>query len=175
MSTTDYLLIDDNETFAKLLQRGFSREGLRLDWAKGRNELPNDTKHYVGIILDLNLDEDSGLHLLPELEACYPNSRIIVLTGYASISTAVKAIKLGATNYLPKPARVGAILRAFEGGEPMDKTPSDFERPSLKRLTWEHVQYCLEANEGNISATARDLKMHRRTLQRMLKKHAAKN
>jgi two-component system response regulator RegA len=172
MGATDYLLIDDNATFARLLLRGFARQGLALDWAGGCDRALAGQKDYAGIILDLNLEGESGLRLLPDLKRHYPSSKIIVLTGYASIPTAVKAVKLGATNYLPKPAKVGAILGAFEGQGGAE--PGAFEPPSLKRLTWEHIQYRLQANDGNISATARDLKMHRRTLQRMLKKHAVK-
>lgn len=175
MSTAQqYLLIDDNETFASLLIRGFARQGLLLDWAANSNEALAKDNTYVGIILDLNLDQESGMHLLPRLLARYPETKILILTGYASITTAVNAIKTGATNYLPKPATVEQILQAFTGELLEEINDEEFETPSLKRMTWEHIQYQLNKNNGNISATARDLGMHRRTLQRMLNKRPAK-
>ncbi len=171
----DFLLIDDNETFAALLMRGFLRRKLNLQWAKNGEEALLHTGCFDGIILDLNLDGESGLRLLPQLTEKYPDSKIIVLTGFASISTAVSAVKLGAVHYLPKPADIDTILRAFEGGEEAAVTTEiTTEPPSLKRLTWEHIQYTLEENGGNVSATARALNMHRRTLQRMLAKYPVK-
>ena len=170
-----YLLIDDNEIFASLLMRGFARHNLLLDWAANGQESLRQEKNYVGIILDLSLDQESGMHLLPQLLERYPDTKILILTGYASITTAVNAIKIGATNYLPKPATVDQILQAFRG-ELLEEIKEDvFETPSLKRMTWEHIQYQLNKNNGNISATARDLGMHRRTLQRMLNKRPTKN
>lgn len=174
-STPHYLLIDDHETFAQLLMRGFARHELSLDWCPSGEKALQSSMQYDGIILDLNLGEESGLHLLPLLKQKFPDSAIVVLTGYASISTAVKAIKLGATHYLPKPASVSAILQAFQGeGETEIEENEDFESPSLKRLTWEHIQLTLDAHQGNISATARALGLHRRSLQRMLAKHPKK-
>lgn len=171
---SQYLLIDDNETFASLLQRGFTRHGLQLDWAANGPDALSKDQVYAGIILDLNLEQESGLHLLPQLLAHYPDTKILILTGYASITTAVNAIKIGATNYLPKPATVEQILQAFRGEMLEEIEEEEFETPSLKRMTWEHIQYQLNKNNGNISATARDLGMHRRTLQRMLNKHPVK-
>ena len=169
-----YLLIDDNETFAALLQRGFARHNLSLDWAANGREALSKEQVYIGIILDLNLEEESGLHFLPQLLAHYPDTKILILTGYASITTAVNAIKMGATNYLPKPATVEQILQDFEGELLEELADEPYETPSLKRMTWEHIQYRLDKNNGNISATARDLGMHRRTLQRMLQKRPLK-
>lgn len=170
-----YLLIDDNETFASLLMRGFARQNLQLDWAAGGAEALQKPPHYQGIILDLNLEEESGMHLLPQLLERFPGTKIVILTGYASISTAVKATKMGATNYLPKPATVEQILQAFEGELLDDGEDTTFSTPSLKRMTWEHIQFHLQKNDGNISATARELGMHRRTLQRMLNKRPVKS
>ncbi|MDO5686910.1 MAG: response regulator [Neisseria sp.] len=171
----DFLLIDDNETFAALLMRSFVRRKLNLQWAKNSEEALSQSARFDGIILDLNLDGESGLRLLPLLKEKHPESKIIVLTGFASISTAVSAVKLGAVHYLPKPATVSGILQAFTGNEEhAAATEIAAEPPSLKRLTWEHIQYTLEQNEGNVSATARALNMHRRTLQRMLAKHPVK-
>lgn len=174
-SVRPYLLIDDNEAFASLLMRGFNRQGLELEWAKNGAEALQKSGPYEGIILDLNLGEESGLRILPKILERFPETKVLILTGYASISTAVNAIKMGASNYLPKPANVDSILQAFEG-ETTDEieSPENYERLSLKRLTWEHIQFALNANDGNISATARNLGMHRRTLQRMLNKRPVK-
>ncbi|QPT41200.1 Response regulator prrA [Oligella ureolytica] len=176
MSTEQqYLLIDDNEIFASLMVRGFARHNLLLDWAANSHEALIKENTYAGIILDLNLEQESGMHLLPRLLERYPETNILILTGYASIATAVNAIKIGATNYLPKPATVEQILEAFAGELLEEIKEEAFNTPSLKRMTWEHIQFQLSKNNGNISATARDLGMHRRTLQRMLNKRPAKH
>jgi two-component system response regulator RegA len=96
--------------------------------------------------------------------------RILMLTGYASIQTAVEAIKLGATNYLPKPATTGEILSALQSLEGNPDLPAAEQPLSVDRLEWEHIQRVLAEHDGNISATARALNMHRRTLQRKLAK-----
>lgn len=173
-----FLLIDDDAVFARIMQRAFARQQLDLAWAPDAHSALAHTLPPQGIILDLNLAGDNGLQLLPSLKERFPASKIVVLTGYASISTAVSAVKLGADQYLPKPADVPTILQALLEPEiattaPID-TPLPEQGPSLQRLKWEHIQFVLQQNEGNISATARALNMHRRTLQRMLAKHPAK-
>ena len=112
--------------------------------------------------------------MIPDLLALDPDTRIVVLTGYASLVTAVEAIKLGAVNYLAKPADADQGLAAFAatGGDPA--VPINTRPPSVNRLEWEHIQRVLRDNDGNISATARQLGMHRRTLQRKLAKRPAK-
>jgi two-component system response regulator RegA len=123
------------------------------------------------VVLDLNLNGSSGLALIPQLLAINPACRIVVLTGYASITTAVDAIKLGAVQYLAKPVEIEAILAAFESDDDPDLDLVAPDEPlSVDRLEWEHIQRVLNENDGNISATARALKMHRRTLQRKLSK-----
>lgn len=169
-----FLLVDDNEIFAALLIRSFARKNLELCWAADGAAALAQEGGFDGIILDLNLDGESGLLLLPRLRERFARAKIVILTGYASISTAVKAVKLGAEQYLPKPADADTILQAFCGGTlPEDFTPPT-QTPSLQRLKWEHIQFALDANDGNISATARSLGMHRRTLQRMLSKRPVK-
>ena len=121
-------------------------------------------------MLDLNLGGESGLRLLPHLREQAPQAVILVLTGYASIATAVDAIKLGAAQYLAKPAGVDDILAAFEQREPNPAQHAPEHTMSVRRLTWEHIQRVLAEHDGNVSATARALKMHRRTLQRKLAK-----
>ncbi len=173
-----FLLIDDNETLASLLIRGFNRQGYQMFWAKNSAEALTQDNIIDGIILDLNLGNESGLQLLPDLVVQFPHSKIIVLTGYASISTAVSAVKLGAVQYLPKPASVETILQAFHSDEDSEEqiaaTPVPDDIPSIQRLQWEHIQFVLQQYDGNVSATARALNMHRRTLQRILAKHPVK-
>jgi len=121
------------------------------------------------ITLDLKMADSSGLQLIPQLRRILPDVNIVLLTGYSSIATAVQAIKLGASNYLCKPANTDEILAAFEQQE--SEAVEVVDSPiSVNRLEWEHIQKVLAENEGNISATARALGMHRRTLQRKLQK-----
>ncbi|MBC7183218.1 MAG: response regulator, partial [Marinobacter sp.] len=121
-------------------------------------------------VLDLNLAGESGLQLLPELLDMRPDLDILVLTGYGSIATAVEAMRRGAINYLCKPVTVNQLLAGFE---PLDGSPDlRNEPPSVEEMEWEHIQRVLNENNGNVSATARALNMHRRTLQRKLQKHS---
>ena len=125
------------------------------------------------ITVDLHLGNDSGLTLVAPLRDLQPDARILVLTGYASIATAVQAVKDGADNYLAKPANVETILSALQEEASEQTAEEAIEHPALlsvARLEWEHIQRVLAENSGNISATARALNMHRRTLQRKLAK-----
>ncbi|MDH0340303.1 response regulator transcription factor [Chromobacterium haemolyticum] len=167
----DFLLVDDDEAFVAILARSLSRRGFKVAAAQTSEqalELAGEAP--ARIVLDLNLDGDSGLRLLPALHAACPHSAILILTGYASIATAVEATKLGAVQYLAKPATVDEILAAFEQQRANPELPLTPQPMSLRRVTWEHLQRVLSENDGNISATARALNMHRRTLQRMLAK-----
>jgi two-component system response regulator RegA len=122
-------------------------------------------------VVDLKLQESSGLDLVPQLAEMDSNMVIVVLTGYGSITTAVTAIKRGAANYLSKPVRVEEVISAL--GEPKpEAAPKEegYSPMSVERVEWEHIQKVLQENDGNISATARSLGMHRRTLQRKLAK-----
>src|SRR5690606_31004994 len=125
---------------------------------------------YDGIVLDLRIGEDNGLRCLGELRASQPGAAILLLTGYASIATAVEAIKRGADDYRPKPASADEILQAlFPGpGAAGPEAPSTPIHP--RRLEWEHLQRVLGDHDGNVSAAARALGLHRRTLQRKLAK-----
>jgi two-component system response regulator RegA len=122
-------------------------------------------------VVDLRLPGPTGLTLIPKLRAASPHVRIVVLTGYASIATAVEAIKLGATQYLVKPVDANAVESAFHRNGGDASTPSREDLLSVERLEWEYIQRVLAEHGGNISATARALKMHRKTLQRKLGKH----
>lgn len=172
------LIIDDDPSFNAILVRTLERRGYPacgvLDapsaLAKAREIAPGH------VVLDLNLNGTSGLALIPQLLDIVPDCRIVVLTGYASIATAVDAVKLGAIQYLAKPVEIEAILSAFdEDANPDLDLPISDEPLSVDRLEWEHIQRVLNENDGNISATARALKMHRRTLQRKLSKRPVKS
>ena len=124
------------------------------------------------VVLDLRLGDESGLGLIAELKQSAPAAEILLLTGYASIPSAVEAVKRGAANYLQKPATVDEVLAGFkQAPSPVasEGTNSD-ELPSVKRVEWEHIQRVLADNNGNVSETARQLGMHRRSLQRKLAK-----
>ncbi len=171
------LVIDDDPSFNAILVRTLERRGHLAQGALNTaSALLAAREMRAGrVVLDLNLNGSSGLALIPQLLAINPDCRIVVLTGYASIATAVDAVKLGAIQYLAKPVEIEAILAAFDDdGEPDFDVMASDEPLSVDRLEWEHIQRVLNENDGNISATARALKMHRRTLQRKLSKRPVK-
>ncbi|WP_223670899.1 response regulator transcription factor [Kangiella shandongensis] len=165
------MLIEDDEVFAQVLSRSLAAKGLSVTvfqtFSEAQKEHSTHTPDYI--VLDLFLEDDSGMTLLPQLRGSHPHSKILILTGYASIATTVQAMKLGADNYLPKPANATQILQALEP-DTDSSAPVEAEPLSVERLEWEHIQTVLAQNQGNISATARALGMHRRTLQRKLGK-----
>lgn len=165
-----FLLVDDDATFSRILARGLGRQGFECRCCSSAEEALACCEDFAPsrILLDLNMPGQSGLAALPALRSLAPDAALVVLTGYSSIATAVEAIKLGATQYLCKPATIEEILLAFSGQRPAVEHAS--QPPSLERLEWEHLQRVLNENQGNISATARALGMHRRTLQRKLQK-----
>ncbi len=170
------LIIDDDDIFTHVLQRAFIKRGYEVEVAANEAQALEKTQAFEPdlISLDLKLEGSSGLNLLPLLVEASPQSKIVVLTGYSSIATAVEAIKLGAVNYLCKPADADEILAAFQKQEGNPDAPLAEQPMSVNRLTWEHIQKVLHENDGNISATARALGMHRRTLQRKLQKRPVK-
>ncbi len=166
------LLVDDDETFTRVMARAMSRRGLRVSIANSADEglalAKEDLPDYA--VLDLKMEGDSGLVLLPKLLELDAEMKVLILTGYSSITTAVEAIKRGACNYLCKPADADDVLAALLS-EHADLATLVPENPmSVDRLQWEHIQRILADHDGNISATARALGMHRRTLQRKLQK-----
>ena len=172
------LIVDDDEMFTRVLARAMNSRGLipftANDAATARTIAQRERPNYC--VLDLKLGEANGLKLIPELLALAPGMRILLLTGFASIATAVEAIKRGAHDYLAKPVDADAVVRALLDGDSSD--PDEYEPPdapeaplALRRLEWEHIQRVLTECDGNISETARRLGMHRRTLQRKLSKH----
>jgi two-component system response regulator RegA len=126
-------------------------------------------------VIDLRIGAESGLELVKEIAALDENIRTIMLTGYASIATAVEAIKLGAVHYLAKPANADEITAALQRMEGDSSVPPAEQPLSVRRLEWEHLQKVLLEHNGNISAAARALKMHRRTLQRKLAKRPVRS
>lgn len=166
------LLVDDDEVFCQVLARAIKKRGfdvgIAYDQQQAEQLVAQQQPQFA--IVDLRIGQDSGLNVIKALVKSVPDIRIVVLTGYASISTAVESIKLGATHYLTKPAEVDEILNAFhheQGDADVDVQAAPM---STKRMEWEHLQKVLNDYDGNISAAARAMGMHRRTLQRKLQK-----
>ena len=173
------LVVDDNKVFNETLSRSLARRKISVLSAHSAEEaiLLLGSHTIDAAVVDLKMDGASGLSLIQELKSYNTNCVIVMLTGYASIATAVEAIKLGATNYLTKPANTDDILSTLFPEEHIKPNISHDEQiatMSVGRVEWEHIQKVLSENEGNISATARELGMHRRTLQRKLQKHPVK-
>lgn len=173
MNPRHILIVDDDVIYGEQLQRSLRRRNCSVDLAHDAASALTAAAARLpdAALLDLKLADDSGLRLIEPLRAMSPSMVIVLLTGYASVATAVDAIKRGADDYLPKPAGIDSILRALSSAGSSD----DFEEPPetmtpLKRLEWEHIQQALSASGGSISAAARLLEMHRRTLQRKLGK-----
>ncbi len=171
------LLVDDDPTFCTVLQQALDKRGFEVHTA-------NDVESGLALaeeiepeyaVIDLRIGHASGLQLVKRLAELDVNTRIVMLTGFASIATAVEAIKLGAVHYLTKPADADEIAAALHKDEG-DISVEIKDKPlSVKRLEWEHLQKVLVAHDGNISAAARALGMHRRTLQRKLDKRPVKD
>jgi two-component system response regulator RegA len=177
--TDSILVIDDDATFNSVLSRALGRRGFEVTSARDADSAlaAAEASPPAAVVLDLNLGATSGLGLIRPLLDIAPACRIVVLTGYASIATAVEAIKLGASQYFAKPVEVDAVVAAFVASDPDPE--ADVAPPtdplSVSRLEWEHIQRVLHEHDGNISSTARALKMHRRTLQRKLAKRPVKS
>ena len=167
------LLVDDDPTFASVMRRSLQRKGCQIDIAANTAETLALTEglSYDLILLDLNLNGESGLQVLDQILLQQPQARIVMLTAYASIATAVDAIKRGAEDYLCKPVTSSDIMALLDPEPELTITPDPHAKPlTVERLEWEHLQRVLMEHDGNISATARALNMHRRTLQRKLQK-----
>ena len=166
------LLVDDDEVFLGVLSRSLSKRGYEVLSANGIDDAVIKAEEFmpVSAVVDLKLEGESGLDLIPKLKDINPDMNIVVLTGYSSIATAVTAIKRGASDYLSKPITAGDVIKALDGQRPVDIASEDFSPMSVERMEWEHIQKVLKENDGNISATARSLGMYRRTLQRKLAK-----
>lgn len=171
------LLVDDDEAFRRVLARALERRDYAVSTAGDVEEALTKAQlqppEYA--VVDLKMPGDSGLVLIEKLIELDPNTRIVMLTGYASIATAIEAIKLGAVHYLAKPCDADQVVAALHKSDAGDASLLVSDSPlSVDRLEWEHIQRVLAEHQGNISSTARALKMHRRTLQRKLSKHPVK-
>ncbi|MGH1431880.1 MAG: response regulator transcription factor [Neptuniibacter sp.] len=171
-----FLIVDDDPAFTRVLSRAMTRREYDVQVARSAEEAEQLIENWVPDLatVDLKMDGNSGLSLIPKLRQSNTAMKILMLTGYASIATAVEAIKLGATQYLPKPADAEQILTALNKVEADTEVEVTEQPMSVNRLEWEHIQKVLKEHEGNISATARALGMHRRTLQRKLLKRPVK-
>jgi two-component system, response regulator RegA len=167
------LIVDDDEPFRLAMRNAFLRRGYEVSLAGSSDEakaaLRGEAPDYA--VVDLRMPGPSGLEIVRALRALPKPPQVVVLTGYGTIGTAVEAIRLGAINYLNKPADAEEVEAALLGKRP---PPPVHEVPSLDRQEWEYLNRILADCNGNISEAARRLKMHRRTLQRKLQKHPPK-
>ncbi|MDQ2103005.1 ActR/PrrA/RegA family redox response regulator transcription factor [Azospirillum isscasi] len=171
--TRSLLIVDDDAPFRTRLARAMEKRGFNVvavDSVQLGIEVAQESAPAFAVV-DLRLADGSGLDVVKTLRDARPDARIVMLTGYGNIATAVAAVKAGAVDYLPKPADADAVESALlADGRPL---PSPPENPmSADRVRWEHIQRVFEQCDRNVSETARRLKMHRRTLQRILNKHA---
>lgn len=167
------LIVDDDEPLLGRLARVMERKGFTVTMASGLSDARIKIKAdlFSHAILDLKLEDGSGLDIVQMLHDHQADCRVVILTGFGNIATAVAAVKAGAIDYLPKPADPDAIVAALlQKGEAMPPPPED--PMSADRVRWEHIQRVYEQCGRNVSETARRLKLHRRTLQRILAKHA---
>ena len=167
------LIVDDDEPFRVRLTRAMERRGFEArsvgSVAEGVREARANPPEFA--VVDLRLEDGNGLDVVEALRAADANTRIVILTGYGAIATAVAAVKIGAVDYLSKPADADEIEAALRAGD--DQKPPPPENPmSADRVRWEHIQRVYELCERNVSETARRLNMHRRTLQRILAKRS---
>lgn len=168
------LLVDDDERLRERLAQALSKRGYAVRTAGNYDEAlaaaHEASPEYA--VVDLRMPGPSGLELLRALRELDPETRILVLTGYGSIATTIDAMRLGAVYYLQKPADADEILAAFAKADasPLDALADVNDPPSLERVKWEHVSRVLADSGNNVSEAARKLKLHRRSLQRMLQK-----
>lgn len=172
---TTIMLVDDDEVFRTRLARAFRERGLAVtDFGDSRLALDSArTEPPECAVVDLRMPDPAGLEVVRTLKDLEPATRIVVLTGYGSIATALEAIRIGAVHYLTKPAAADEILRAFGGLMPLrdQADQKDAPVPSLARVEWEHINRVMVECGGNITHAARMLRMHRRSLQRKLAKY----
>lgn len=171
--STRILVVDDDRVLRERLARAFEDRGFEVDSAGDADEAlaAVEKAEPDRAVVDLRMPGRSGLELVREMRERLPDANIVVLTGYGSIASAVDAMKLGATNYLSKPADADDVLAAFESAVEDDASPeTGIEAPSLARAEWEHINRVLADCDGNVSEAARRLGLHRRSLQRKLAK-----
>lgn len=169
------LLVDDDEPFVKRLARAMEKRGFVPETAESvaAGKLIAQSRPPAYAVVDLRLEDGNGLDVVEMLRETRPDCRIVVLTGYGAIATAVAAVKIGAIDYLSKPADADDVTNALLARG--DVMPAPPENPmSADRVRWEHIQRVFEMCDRNVSETARRLNMHRRTLQRILAKRSPK-
>ena len=164
------LIVEDDNAYGQTLARRMTKHGFSVEHVTHSDEVLIKARQCLPeyILLDMKLGAHTSLPLIKPLRALLPNCKIVLLTGFASIATAVEAIRLGANDYLAKPADTKSVVAALTGEKAdiaFDETPI-----SSEQLEWEHINQVLKINNGNVSETARQLGMHRRTLQRKLQK-----
>jgi two-component system response regulator RegA len=170
------LIVDDDQPLCQRLARAMERRGFIVATADSvaSGAAAATAAPPAFAVVDLRLADGSGLAVVGAIRKARPSARIVMLTGYGNIATAVAAVKAGAIDYLPKPVDADAVERAlFAGDGALPPPPED--PMSADRVRWEHIQRVFEQCERNVSETARRLKMHRRTLQRILSKHAPRS
>lgn len=169
MTKNTVLLLEDDLNLASSLKREFEDHGFDVILASRISEIP-DSSALTHAVLDLRLSGgEFGLEAISKIKDKSPDAKIVVLSGYGSITTAVEAVKRGALDYLTKPASFAEILSALEGRRVAED--ADFKRRSLSEIEHEYIDFVLTKNRGNISRTAKDLGIHRQSLQRKLKKY----
>lgn len=169
------LLVDDDEPFLKRLARAMEKRGFEVETADSvaAGTAIATARPPAYAVVDLRLEDGNGLDVVERIRERRADARIVVLTGYGAIATAVAAVKIGATDYLSKPADANDVTAALLA--PDDELPPPPENPmSADRVRWEHIQRVYELCDRNVSETARRLNMHRRTLQRILAKRSPK-
>jgi len=176
-STNNLLVVDDDEIFCQVMHRALTKRGFQVEVCFNIDKAEKAAKEtlFKKALVDLKIAQESGLSLIRSLITINPEMQIIMLTGYGSVSTAVEAIKLGALNYFCKPIDIDEVLKGFIETDLMDEEPTPISIPTLDRVEWEHIQKILQNHQGNVSAAARALGMHRRTLQRKLQKRPLNN
>ncbi len=168
------LILDDDSAFRNRLARAMEKRGFEVVTAQSKEEALDVARQVAPAfaVLDLRVGDGNGLETVPLLREMRPLCKIVVLTGYGNIATAVSAVKAGAVDYLAKPADADQVEAALLA-DTEDGLPPPPENPmSADRVRWEHIQRVFEQCDRNVSETARRLRMHRRTLQRILNKHA---
>jgi two-component system, response regulator RegA len=175
-SERSLLLVDDDAPLCQRLARAMERRGFIVATADSiAAGIAAATAHPPAFaVVDLRLSDGSGLEVVKALRKARPSARVVMLTGYGNIATAVAAVKAGAVDYLPKPADADAVERALLASDVALPPPPE-DPMSADRVRWEHIQRVFEQCDRNVSETARRLKMHRRTLQRILGKHAPRS
>lgn len=176
-SVSNIMVVDDDITFCRVLSTAFSRRGFRVCTVHDTADTITVAEKHLpdAVVLDLRMPGISGLELITPLRNIIPDIRILVLTGYASIATAIEAIKLGAVYYLTKPADADEIIARLNEHNGNPAAPVKNDLLSARRLEWEHISKVLMTCNGNISAAARCLGIHRRSLQRKLNKRPVRH